>query len=155
VAALVDTNVLVYRVDPRFPEKQKVATEVLRQGIAADDLRVPHQALVEFFAAVTRPLPDGKPLLSVPDAVQETESILQQFLVLYPDDELVRTALRGYAAYQLSWFDAHLWAFAECFGLSEILSEDFQENRMYGSVRIVNPFGGEATGETRERRPGQ
>lgn len=140
MAALVDTNVLVYRVDPRFPEKQRVATEVLRQGIAADDLRVPHQALEEFFAAVTRPLQDGKPLLSVPEAVEESESILQQFVVLYPDDQVLRTALRGHATYQLSWFDAHLWAYAECFGLSEIFSEDFQENRVYGSVRIVNPF---------------
>ena len=47
---------------------------------------------------------------------------------------------RGMAAYQLAWFDAHLWAYAECLGLPEILSEDFQEGRMYGKVRIVNPF---------------
>lgn len=140
VAALVDTNVLVYRVDPRFPEKQKAAIEILRKGIAADSVRVPHQALVEFFAAVTRPLQDGKPLLTVPDAIQETESMLRQFVILYPDDQVLRTALRGMAAYQLSWFDAHLWAYAECAGLAEILSEDFQEGRLYGMVRIVNPF---------------
>jgi hypothetical protein len=29
VAALVDTNLLVYRFDPRFPAKQAVATDVL------------------------------------------------------------------------------------------------------------------------------
>ena len=140
MAALIDTNILVYRVDPRFPDKQRVATEVLRRGIAADDIRVPHQAVVEFFAAVTRPLQDGKPLLTVPDAILETESILSQFVIIFPDEEIVRTALRGMAAYQLSWFDAHLWAHAECHGLSEIQSEDFQEGRMYGKVRIVNPF---------------
>jgi predicted nucleic acid-binding protein len=140
VVALVDTNVLVYRVDGRFPEKQRRATEVLRRGIAEDGIRVPHQAVVEFFAVVTRPLQDGKRLLSVQEAILETEGILGQFAILYPDDEVVRTALRGMAAYQMSWFDAHLWAFAECFGLPEILSEDFQEGRMYGRVRIVNPF---------------
>jgi predicted nucleic acid-binding protein len=140
VVALVDTNVLVYRVDRRFPEKQRRATEVLRRGIAEDGIRVPHQAVVEFFAVVTRPLQDGKRLLSVQEAILETEGILGQFAILYPDDEVVRTALRGMAAYQMSWFDAHLWAFAECFGLPEILSEDFQEGRMYGRVRIVNPF---------------
>jgi hypothetical protein len=32
--------------------------------------------------------------------------------VLYPDEELLRIALRGAAAYQLPWFDAHLWAYA-------------------------------------------
>lgn len=140
MAALVDTNILVYRVDPRFPDKRRVATEVLRKGIAEDDIRVPHQAVVEFFAAVTRPLQDGKPLLPVPEAIIETEGILGQFVILYPDGEVIRTALRGMAAYQLSWFDAHLWAYAECLGLPEILTEDFQEGRMYGKVRIVNPF---------------
>jgi predicted nucleic acid-binding protein len=44
------------------------------------------------------------------------------------------------AAYQLSWFDAHLWAAAEYFGMEEILSEDFQDGRRYGTVRIRNPF---------------
>lgn len=140
MAALVDTNILVDRVDPRFPDKQRMATSILRKGIAEDDIRVPHQAVVEFFAAVTRSLQDGKPLLPIPEAIIETEGILSQFVVVYPDDEIVRTALRGMAAYQLPWFDAHLWAYAECLGLPEILSEDFQEVRMYGKVRIINPF---------------
>jgi predicted nucleic acid-binding protein len=33
-----------------------------------------------------------------------------------------------------------MWAHAEELGLGEILSEDFQHGRMYGSVRVVNPF---------------
>ena len=55
MAALVDTNVLVYRFGSRFTEKQKIATEILRRGIAEDSVRVPHQAIIEFVAAVTRP----------------------------------------------------------------------------------------------------
>ena len=140
VAALVDTNVLVYRFDPRFPDRQKVATEVLRRGIAEDSVRVPQQAIMEFVAVVTRPIGGAAPLLSVQDALREAEEMLSQFAVLYPDEALLRTALRGAVAYELSWFDAHLWAYAEHFGLSELLSEDFQHDRLYGSVRAVNPF---------------
>jgi len=40
----------------------------------------------------------------------------------------------------LSWFDAHLWAYAEHYGLDEIVSEDFEDGRFYGSVRARNPF---------------
>jgi len=140
VAALVDTNVLVYRFDPRFPEKQDRADALLRQGIADDTLRLPHQALVEFVAATTRPTPEGSSLLTAEDARREAEELLSQFEVLYPTDALVRTALRGAAAYQLSWFDAHLWAYAEHYGLAELYSEDFQHDRLYGAVRVVNPF---------------
>jgi predicted nucleic acid-binding protein len=48
--------------------------------------------------------------------------------------------MRGCAACQLNWFDAHLRAYAEHYGLSEILTEDLQHDRLYGSVRAVNPF---------------
>ena len=140
MAALIDTNILVYRFDGRFPDKQRIASEVLRKGIAEDSIRVPHQAVIEFVAAVTRPLVGDRSLLTFNDARREAEEFLAQFDILYPNEALLRLALRGSAAYQLSWFDAHLWAYAEHYGLSELISEDFQHDRLYGSVRIVNPF---------------
>jgi predicted nucleic acid-binding protein len=139
VAALVDTNVLVYRFDSRFPDKRKAATEILRRGILEDSVRVPHQAIVEFVAAVTRPI-RGHVILRQADALREAEELLSQFPVLFPNEAILRNAFRGCAAYQLSWFDAHLWSYAEHYGLDEILTEDLQHGRLYGTVRIVNPF---------------
>ncbi len=138
--ALIDTNILVYRYDPRFPEKQRVATDFLRQGIAVDSIRIPHQAIVEFVDVVTRPLISGHPLLQPSEARREAEEFLSEFTVLYPNEGVLRLALRATAAYGLSWFDAHLWAYAEHYGLEEIISEDFQHDRLYGSVRATNPF---------------
>ena len=65
---------------------------------------------------------------------------MSQFDVLYPDQNLVRIALPCAAAYQLSWFDAHMWAYAERYGLARLLSEDFQHGRLYGTVEAINPF---------------
>lgn len=135
MAALIDTNVLVYRFDARFPEKQARAVELLREGIRQDSVRVAHQCIVELVAATTR-----AGILAPDDARREAEELLLQFTILYPNDDVVRTALRGAAAYQLSWFDAHMWAYAEVYGLDELISEDFQHERQYGSVRVVNPF---------------
>ena len=140
MAALVDTNVLVYRFDPREPRKQEIATRVLREGLATDSVRISHQAVIEFLAAVTRPVDQGPPLLSADEAREEAEDLLTQFAILYPTESLVRTAIRGWATYRLGWFDAHLWAYAHEYGLSEILSEDFQHDRVYGTVRVVDPF---------------
>jgi predicted nucleic acid-binding protein len=140
VAALIDTNILVYRYDPRFPEKQRIATDLLRQGIATDSIRVPHQGIAEFVAVVTRPLISGHPLLQPSEARREAEEFLSQFTILYPNEAILRLALRATAAYGLSWFDAHLWAYAEQHGLEQILSEDFQDDRLYGTVRTNNPF---------------
>lgn len=139
MAALVDTNILVYRFDDRFPDKQRVATNLLRKGIIDDSLRLPHQAIVEFVAATTRPI-RGHTILTLADALREAEEFLHQFTVLYPNEAILRQSMRGCLAYQLSWFDAHLWSYAEHYGLSEILTEDLQHDRLYGTVRIVNPF---------------
>jgi predicted nucleic acid-binding protein len=140
VAALVDTNILVYRYDARFPVKQARATDLLRQGIADNSLVLPHQALIEFVAVVTRPIAGGKALLTAEDAHREVEEMLVQFPVIYPTENTVRVALRGAALYKLSWFDAHLWAYADERGLDTLWSEDFQDGRLYGRVRVQNPF---------------
>ena len=135
MTALVDTNVLVYRFDARYPEYVKKAKAINPLSVV-----LAHQAIVEFVAAVSRPLDGAEPLLTPEVARREAEEMLLQFDVLYPDEELVRIALRGAAAYQLSWSDAHMWAYAERFGLSQLFSEDFEHGRVYGIVEVVNPF---------------
>lgn len=142
MANLVDTNVLVYRVDPRDPVKQSIAANLLREGMIAGDLVLPHQALVEFVAAVTRPRTTlgGRPLVPLERAILEAETLIAEYPVVYPTPEVVRAALHAVSAYQLAWFDAHLWAYAAVHGLAEILSEDFEHGRHYGRVRVVDPF---------------
>ena len=140
MVSLVDTNILVYNVDARSPEKQRIARELLRNGIEDHSIVIAHQAVIEFYRSVTRPAPPFPSLLDEAAARYETEELLSEFTVLYPNVDVVRTAMRGRAEHQLSWFDAHMWAYAEVFGLSELISEDFQPGRVYGNVRIINPF---------------
>lgn len=142
MASLVDTNILVYRFDPRDRGKQEVATRLLEDGIVAGSLVLAYQSVVEFVAAVTRPQRSvrGAPLLSMAEALAEAESLMTQFPVVYPTREQLVTAIRGAATYGLQWFDAQMWACAEVNALPEILSEDFQHGRHYGGVRAVNPF---------------
>lgn len=142
MTSLVDTNILVYRYDPRSPTKQVLARELLRSGLTGRELVLPHQAVVEFVAATTRPRSDlsGASLLAPEVACREAEGLMREFPVIYPDQDILNMALRGVSIYGLSWFDAHLWAYAEVNGLPEILSEDFEHGRHYGHVRVVDPF---------------
>jgi predicted nucleic acid-binding protein len=140
VASLVDTNILVYRCDASDPDKQAAARELLRAGTAKNELRIPHQALVEFVNALTKGRTGGRSLLPREEAWRQAEDLLNEFPVLYPNELVFRTALLGMAAYRLPCYDAHLWAYAEHYGLPEILSEDFEHGRFYGTVRVRNPF---------------
>ena len=74
------------------------------------------------------------------DALREAEDLLGIFTVLYPTEAMLRNAMRACAAYQMSWYDAHLWSYADHYAIPEILSEDFEHNRRIGGIRIVNPF---------------
>jgi predicted nucleic acid-binding protein len=140
VASLVDTNILVYCFDSRELAKRAIARETLRQGAAERVIHIPHQALIEFISVVTRRRGHGAAMLTEEEATRQAEGFMADFPVLYPNDRVFRTALFGMATYRLPWYDAHLWAYAEHYGLPEILSEDFTHERMYGTVRIRNPF---------------
>lgn len=147
MARLVDTNVLVYRFDPRDPVKQQRATELLEAGLRDRSLCLAHQSIVEFVAVMTRPLKSlagsavgEQALMPVDLALSEAEILLRQWDVIYPTHEVLMTAMRGMTHYRLQWFDAQIWAIAEVYGLDEVLSEDFQHGRHYGRVRAVNPF---------------
>lgn len=74
------------------------------------------------------------------EALREADDILAAFPIVNPNEAVLRTALRGFVACGMSWFDAHLWAYAEVCGLTEIMSEDFAHGRLYGSVMVRNPF---------------
>ena len=140
MTALVDTNVLVYRFDSRSPLKQEQATDLLRRGAVDASIVIPFQALVEFVAAVTRPISARQSLLSVEEAHREVDLMLAQFTILYPTENTLRTALRGAALYKLPWFDALIWAYADERGLDTLWSEDFQHGQWYGRVKVQNPF---------------
>jgi predicted nucleic acid-binding protein len=90
--------------------------------------------------AVTRPRTRGRSLLSPEETLRQAEDLLNEFPVLYPNEKVFRIALLGKAAYGLPWYDAHLWAYAEHYGVPELLSEDFEHGRKYGTVRVRNPF---------------
>lgn len=140
--SLVDTNILIYRFDGRYPVKQRIARDLLRAGAVDGSVVLAHQTIVEFIAAASRPRADlgGQSILRPEKARFEAEELMIQFQIVYPDEAVLRTALRGASAYRLSWFDAHIWAYAEVNGFAEIYTEDFKHGRYYGSVRAVDPF---------------
>ena len=52
VAIPIDTNILVYRYGARFPEKQRVATDILRQGIKSSEVWWKSESSYSFHSGV-------------------------------------------------------------------------------------------------------
>jgi predicted nucleic acid-binding protein len=134
---LVDTNILVYAYDSKSGEKQSKAIEVLKRIFEAGSGALSTQVLSEFYVAVTKKL---KAPLSVVDAGERVQYYLTNWPVLTITAPVITEALRGTQRYQLSYWDALLWATAKVNRLPVILTEDLNTGAILDYVQIINPL---------------
>ena len=134
---LLDTNVLVYIVDPEDPKKQSRAEEVMNALRANQNGRLSVQNLAEFFYTSTRKL---KPPLSPSQAIEQIDRFQTLWPVFLLTPLIVTEAARAVRDYQLAYYDAQIWATARLNGIPVIFSEDFQSGRTLEGVRFVNSF---------------
>lgn len=95
------------------------------------------QNLSEFYAIVTHKLP--RPL-SAFDAAYRVRRFVRIFRILPVTADVVIAAMDAVALYQLSIWDAQIWAAAKLNNIRHILTEDMQHGRVIDGVRYHNPF---------------
>jgi len=130
----LDTNILVYSVDLDAGKKHDKAIELFAQLTPANCV-LSLQSLCEFYAAVTR-----KKLMPEADAMAQIEDWQQLFPVVAAKPATLTRAFAAVKRYQLSFWDALLWATVREAGITTLLSEDFQHELQIDGVRIINPF---------------
>ena len=133
----VDTNLLVYALDRREPEKLERAREVLLRVGRGGTAALPAQVLSEFANACLRKL-EPRP---EPQAVRrEVERLMLAFPVLPLTGPVVLETLRGVKEHLLSYYDAQIWAAARLGQVGVILSEDFNPGAVLDGVSFANPL---------------
>lgn len=134
---LIDTNILVYAVDPASPEKQQRAIELLERLESVGSGRLSVQCLAEFFSATTRKL---QPPLTAIEAAAQLESLARAFPILDLTPMIVLEAARGVRDRSLSYYDAQIWASARLNQIPIVFSEDFDNGSVIEGVQFVNPL---------------
>jgi predicted nucleic acid-binding protein len=132
----VDTNLWVYRLDRRQPEKSSFIARWLRERAKVDDIVVSTQVLIELRSVLTGKL---KPSFSAADT-RAALNALSAFEVVGTDANLVLDAHELASAEQLSWFDALIVEAAIRNRCDVLYSEDFSHGRRFGDMRVHNPF---------------
>ena len=135
---LLDTNVLIYYHDAQSPEKQSQARLILQQLIENKSACVSAQNLAEFVSVALRKL---KPPFTPTEALAEISLLSSTLRVIDLNRNVVLEAARGVRDYQLSYYDAQIWAAARLNQIPVIFSEDFPDGQMIETVRFANPFG--------------
>jgi predicted nucleic acid-binding protein len=131
----LDTNIIVYAYDVKNPEKQRVARELLKSGIAGK-LVISTQVLAEFAAALLHKVSPP----ATADAVMRGLDALASIRLITPDGDLVRRAVEAHVSYGLHFYDGMIVAAAERAGCERIWSEDFNDGQKYFGVTVANPF---------------
>ena len=132
----VDTNVLVYAHDRSEIRKQPVARALLEDLWAARTGVLSTQILQEFYVVATRKF---DPPMSRPIA-REIVGLYATWRLVRVDLPLILTASQLEEQQKLSFLDALVIEAAARSGASHLVSEDLQDGRVFGAVRIRNPF---------------
>lgn len=134
---LIDTNLLIYLFDQNQPDRQSRAIEVLDQLEVMGLGRISVQNLAEFFSVSTRKL---SPPLSLAEALKQVSLFTRVWPVFDLTPLIVLEAGRGVRDYQMSYYDAQIWATARLNQISTIFSEDFNVGATLEGVQFINPF---------------
>lgn len=134
---LVDSNVLIYFVDPRDAAKHLQAVAVLDHVIRAERAALSAQCLSEFYRVSTQRLPER---LAPAVALVQVERWAAVCSVFDLTPQAVVEACRRSANHQMAIWDALIWAVAKANGVSLILTEDQPGQQPIEGVRYVNPF---------------
>jgi predicted nucleic acid-binding protein len=132
--SFVDTNVFVYADDPRDPDKQARATELIAVALRSRLGVVSTQVLQEYFNTATQKLrlDAGLARLKV--------ELLASMSVVQVDPPLILAAIDLHRLHRFSIWDALIFQAAAAGGCRELLSEDMQAGFRHGGVVVVNPF---------------
>jgi predicted nucleic acid-binding protein len=130
----VDSNVLLYSVDPVNSAKRGRATEWLDALWMAGAGRLSWQVLHEFYWNAVRKM--GLDAASAREMVED----ISHWRPVDTSLGLIQEAWNWADVTQVAYWDALILAAAQRSGARHLLSEDFQSGRRYQDIQIVNPF---------------
>lgn len=135
-AVLLDANVLVY-ASSHDDGQRHVDARALLAVMDSERAAVSTQVLSEFANVMTHPMKKARSAEIVAGLV---EDFAISYDVVQVTPETVVRALKARERWQLSYYDAQIWASAALASIPVVLSEDFSDGLELGPVRFVNPF---------------
>ena len=133
----LDANILVYSVDAREHDKQRIAAEIITAAGRRTPSVLALQAIGEFYVASTRKLH-----LQPADIRARVLDLLAVFRTFPHSSSAVEQAARLAAQGRYFFWDAVLLVSASEAGCTLMLSEDMADGMKFGKMVVRNPFSG-------------
>jgi predicted nucleic acid-binding protein len=135
----LDTNVLIYRLDPTDPVKQAKARALVRRlRSAATSTVLPWQVLGELVRQLRTWQDQGR--LTRPALLKYVATIRNAFPVVMPIPDVLDEALALAGRYSLSHWDSMILGACKVGNITTLFTEDMGAPTRYDGVQLVNPF---------------
>lgn len=131
----LDSNILIYAFDTQEPKK-RARSQALIEDLPAEAIVLSAQVVNEFYFTVTRKLRRPLPAADAEAAVRG----LSGFRIVPLDYRLSLAGMEIARKHQLSIWDALIVQGAIEGKCRTLFSEDFQNGRRYGDLKVINPF---------------
>jgi len=133
----LDTNILVYSVDPTDLAKQRVAAGLVRDSLRNGRGVIRFQVVQELCSVARRKF-------ATPFSWNDLRDFFQQVLAplceIHSSSDLYRSCLVISEQTGYSYYDSLILAAAASAGCQTLYSEDLQSGQMLVGLKIVNPF---------------
>ncbi len=133
----IDTNILIYCFDRRYPAKQKKSNELIAEALSSGLGVISHQVIQEFVSVA---LTKFQKSFNPEQLIAYLDEVLFGLWKSYPSREMYLEAILLQRSYKLSWWDSLVVAAAIETGCSIIFSEDMQHEGRIATVDIINPY---------------
>ena len=130
-----DTNILVYSVDERTPEKKVIASNLLDEASRSKNGIISTQSLQEFYNAAVKKLN-----LSKQAAKEYVDFFSKQFPVKEISIPLIIKAIDISIKNGLSFWDSLILSAANDTGCILVYSEDMNSGQIICGTKVLNPF---------------
>jgi len=130
----IDTNILVYSIDKDAGTRHE-QSRTLVDALVDRDCVLTLQALAEFFHAVTR-----KNKMPGAEAAAIVHDWMELFPVAIADARILSQAIQLKNEHNFAFWDAVLVQGARAAGVTRLLTEDMQDGRTVGALRLEDPF---------------
>jgi predicted nucleic acid-binding protein len=134
-SCFVDTNLLIYSIDPQEKERRRVAADLLKSLANTGSLVLSPQSLNECYRALTE-----RRGLVPRNTAKAYVVYLQSFCTAPYDFDATQRAWRIQDRHGFSWWDCVLLASALLTGCGLFFSEDMQHEHEIDGMTILNPF---------------
>lgn len=131
----LDTNILVYSVDTRAPQKMESALELVGRSLTNGSGCISYQVVQETLNVLT-----GKLSMSADSTRRILDEILIPLWQVNPSAVLYQDAITLQGRYGFSFYDSLIVAAALEAGCTKLYSEDLQHGQQIQRLTIIDPF---------------